>query len=202
MVNFIDEGKSYKFMIDPLLKHQHKKVLRHIDHNKKIIDVACGTGALALKLANQSTFITGIDMSESMIKMARSTQQKQGIENIKFMVMDATDLSVFQDDEFDIGLISMAIHQFPQEISIQILRAMKRIAKALLILDYNHQMPVGLGKIFIQTIEWLAGGLHHRSFREYMKNDGIYSILDECGLTITQDNQSKKSHFSIVQCCQ
>jgi ubiquinone/menaquinone biosynthesis C-methylase UbiE len=197
----IDEGRSYRFLIDPLLKHQQKKVLKHISPDNRVLDVACGTGALALKIAAKAQHVTGIDLSESMISLAKSTQQKRKIPNTEFRVADATNLREFQDNEFDVGIMAMAVHQFPRPVAKQILLEMKRVAKALVILDYNYQMPRGFGKTFIRFIEWLAGGEHHKSFVDYMKNRGIYSIMEECSLKIIGKNTEKKSHFSIINCC-
>jgi len=200
MVNWIDEGKSYRFLIDPLLKHQHKKVLEHISPDNRVLDVACGTGALALKIAAKVQSVTGIDLSESMINSAKSTQQKRNIHNAEFHLKDATNLNEFRNNEFDVGVIAMAVHQFPRPIAKQILLEMKRVAKTLVILDYNHQMSRGLVKIFIFFIEWLAGGDHHRSFQHYMKANGIYSILHECDLDISKSNEDSGNHFSLVKC--
>ncbi len=197
----IDEGRSYRFLIDPLLKHQHKKVLKHISPDSRVLDVACGTGALALKIAAKAQRVTGIDLSESMINLAKSTQQKSKISNAEFRVTDATNLSEFQDNEFDVGIMAMAVHQFPRPVAKRIVLEMKRVAKALVVLDYNHRMPRGFGKTFIRLVEWLAGGDHHRSFVDYMKNRGIYSIMEESGLKIISKNTESKSHFSIVSCC-
>ncbi|MFP4547709.1 MAG: class I SAM-dependent methyltransferase [Fidelibacterota bacterium] len=201
MVGLIDEGRSYRFLIDPLLKYQHKKVLMHISPDKRVLDVACGTGALALKIAAKAQHVTGIDLSESMIDLAKSTQQKRKISNAEFRVTDATNLSEFHDNEFDVGVMAMAVHQFPRTVAKQILLEMKRVAKTLVVLDYNHQMSPGFGKTVIYFIEWLAGGEHHRSFLDYMKNRGIYSIIEECGLKIKPDPINRKSLFSLVQCC-
>jgi len=126
-MNIIDEGKFYKLIIDPMLKSQHKKILTHSIKNKKIIDIACGTGALSLQMASKAKFVMGIDLSESMISQARKTQQKNAITNVEFQKMDATDLKNFQDKEFDVATISMAIHQFPREIANQILMKMEYI---------------------------------------------------------------------------
>ena len=55
-----------------------------IPENLKIIDVACGTGALAFELSKKAQHITGIDASESMVKTANNSKTKFGISNIDF----------------------------------------------------------------------------------------------------------------------
>ena len=43
-----------------------------------IIDIACGTGALAFELSKNTAHVTGIDASESMIITANQAKNKLG----------------------------------------------------------------------------------------------------------------------------
>jgi len=178
---------------------QHQKILQFIDNDSKILDIACGTGALALKMAKHAKFVTGIDLSEEMIKVAKATQDKSLITNTNFMEKNATELNCFQDKEFDISTISMAIHQFPVEIAKQILKQLNRISKKIIILDYAFPLPKNLYKTIVYSIEWLAGKEHYANFSEYMTNNGIINILQDCSITIQSQKTTKTRIFTIVE---
>lgn len=66
----IESGLFYSTVIDPVLVSMRKKVNRQIPSGQKILDVACGTGAQVFELAPFAKEVTGIDLSESMIRKA------------------------------------------------------------------------------------------------------------------------------------
>ncbi|MBN2281636.1 MAG: class I SAM-dependent methyltransferase [Candidatus Marinimicrobia bacterium] len=196
MAKVIDEGKSYQILIDPLLKHSHQKVAHLIKEGSTVIDIACGTGALARQISTRARSITGIDLSASMIKQAKSLK----LANAECLVMDAKNLSQFPDQKFDYATISMAIHQFPRDLAKQILMEMKRIAKSIIILDYTDKMPKDPAGFFVIFIEWLAGREHNGNFRQYLKQGGLDTILEECGLVTENKIVSVNKIFNIIKC--
>ena len=56
-----------------------------------ILDVGCGPGRHSLELARRGFQVTGIDISETFIDIARSTADREGLTNAKFVVADARD---------------------------------------------------------------------------------------------------------------
>ena len=77
----VESGKFYATFIDPVLAKIREKVATHFEPQKKIIDIACGTGAQAFKLAEKAQFVVGVDFSDSMIKKANQIKAKNGFEN-------------------------------------------------------------------------------------------------------------------------
>ncbi|MEH7095307.1 methyltransferase domain-containing protein [Neobacillus vireti] len=74
---------------------------------EKVLDLGCGTGDLAKKLADFGAEITGVDKSAKMIEQARSKYP-----TIEFLVQDATELA-FQH-EFDAVFSNAALHWIKQ----------------------------------------------------------------------------------------
>lgn len=85
-----------------------------INEGMKILDIGCGTGNFSIKLAKIGCHVTGIDVSEKMLLMARVKTIEQNL-NIDFINMDAKDLK-FGDNEFDV-VISMAVIEFIDNIT-------------------------------------------------------------------------------------
>jgi SAM-dependent methyltransferase len=71
-----------------------------------VLDIACGPGDWTLEVAHtyydDKVQVTGIDISQKTIEYARARAQSQGIENVKFRVMDATVPLDFPDEAFDL----------------------------------------------------------------------------------------------------
>lgn len=190
----------YKLLIDPVLAGLREGITEFVNPCSKVIDVACGTGALSLIMARKAEHVTGIDNSPEMISAARRTAMRKGVSNADFQLADASDLSQYGDRKFDIAVTSMAVHQFNPETAIRILSEMKRIAPIILLADYNHHMPSGWGRRIAWGIEQLAGGDHYRNFRNYMLKGGIHWFARASGLKITKEFTRGGGIFIIAVC--
>lgn len=79
------------------------------EKRQRILDVGCGTGNFSIKLAKLGCDVTGIDISEKMLDIARSNAEKTGV-SIDFRHMDVSNIQL-QSAVFD-GVISMAAFEF------------------------------------------------------------------------------------------
>lgn len=71
-----------------------------------VLDVACGTGDMAVELAKQGCTVTGVDISEEMLAIA-----KRKAESGKWRVADAENLP-FEDDTFDAVTCAFGVRNF------------------------------------------------------------------------------------------
>jgi len=65
---------------------------------KKILDLACGTGIPTLELARRGYEVTGLDLHEKMLAVARRKAEREGL-NVEFLRGDALELDF--EEEFD-----------------------------------------------------------------------------------------------------
>lgn len=196
----VESGIFYGTFVDPLLNGLRTRVLHEIKRGEIVIDIACGTGAQCFVLATKAEKVTGVDLSESMIRFARKKQAKSVFSHLEFRVGDATDLSEFSDNEFDVALLSLALHQFPSDLYKPILSEMKRVAKRIIIVDYAVPLPKNYAGFGSRIAEFLAGAEHNRNFKSYYKKGGINQILPENGLTITKSISIGKGAFQVSTC--
>ncbi|MBS0012139.1 MAG: class I SAM-dependent methyltransferase, partial [Bacteroidales bacterium] len=142
-------GLIYRGIIDPILSAYYANITGEINRGERVIDIASGTGSLGLAIAKKGADLTGIDLSEEMVEMAGRLAKKRGVSNAVFLLKDAGDLSSYRDNEFDVAVTSMAIHQFDSGLALSILGEMRRIASRVIIMDYNHPMQAGIAKLVI-----------------------------------------------------
>lgn len=108
----------------------------NINDGGKVLDVATGTGKQAFAFVKKGLDVTGVDISEDMLKEAIKKKRNQ---KVTFHYMDATNLS-FKDNTFDVTTISFALHDMPQSIRVKVLRQMNRVTKTdgkIIIVDYS-----------------------------------------------------------------
>ena len=96
-------------------KRWRKKVTKIVleDKHSKILDVATGTGDLAIAIAKKArqSEIVAVDMSKEMLKIAETKISERGFSNITVMEQDALDM-VFEDGFFDVVTISFGVRNF------------------------------------------------------------------------------------------
>ena len=66
--------------------------LRHLGDRREVLELACGTGALAVEFAKEGFDVTALDLSEEMLMMASERAQEAEVD-IQFVVGDMLDLS-------------------------------------------------------------------------------------------------------------
>ena len=99
----------------------------------RVLDVACGTGNLALPAARTGATVAGVDIAPNLIEQARHNAEVQGL-NVRFEVGDAEAMP-YADGEFDV-VMTMFGAMFaprPDVTASELLRACKpggRIAMA------------------------------------------------------------------------
>jgi ubiquinone/menaquinone biosynthesis C-methylase UbiE len=183
--------------IDPILSRHHDTILGNIEPSHRVIDIACGTGSQSIAIAEKAHSVTGIDLSEEMIGTALRSARRKKVSNVLFELRDASDLSYYKDNEFDVAITSKAVHQFDAEPAVKILSEMKRIASQVIIVDYNYPIPKGLSRTLAFGIERIAGGDHYRNFRVYMKNGGITYFANRSGLKVISETVRGSGVFII-----
>lgn len=80
--------------------------------NSTVLDVACGPGTLALRLAQHAEQIHGIDFSESMLAVFRQKIEREGHGNITLHCGDAQALP-YPDETFDAAFSMFGLMFFP-----------------------------------------------------------------------------------------
>jgi ubiquinone/menaquinone biosynthesis C-methylase UbiE len=101
----------------------------------KVLDVGCGTGNFSIKLAQQGCKVTGIDISDEMLDIARGKAKELNLD-IEFYNMDVYKLQL-EEGSFD-AAFSMAAFEF--------------IEKPLAALDEMMRVVKAGGQVFIGTI--------------------------------------------------
>ena len=111
-------SNEYDFMNDLMTFNNHSKWKKEIveiaidSSPKKILDIATGTGDIAIKLSKiKGSIIDAIDISDNMLKIAHNKIDKLNIDNINFKKCEAENL-FFDDNHFDIVSIGYGVRNF------------------------------------------------------------------------------------------
>jgi ubiquinone/menaquinone biosynthesis C-methylase UbiE len=102
-----------------------------VKENQRVLDVATGSGFLALEFAKKTKNVTGCDITRNMLLHAREKQKNSGLDNIDFLLCDVESLP-FPDGAFDIVSCRFAFHHFPDPKKA--LLEMRRVSRQTMVL--------------------------------------------------------------------
>jgi len=93
---------------------------------ERALDLACGTGLLALMLARAAGEVVGCDISAEMLERAAAAAAAAGVRNVTFVETEASSLP-FEDEWFDLVTSRTAFHHFPdpQRALAEVVRVLK-----------------------------------------------------------------------------
>ena len=143
-------SSEYDFMNDLMTFKNHSKWKKEIaeiakySSPKKILDVATGTGDIAINLSKiKGSKIEGVDVSGNMLKIARKKIDELKIDNIALKTCEAENL-VFEDNHFDIVSIGYGVRNFSnlEKGLSESYRVLKRDGKLIILETSVPENPI------------------------------------------------------------
>ena len=108
----------------------------NLSHFSSILDIGCGTGAMASVFAEMGLKTFAVDQSMGMLRVAKSRQENI---SVSFFQVNGEDGLPFSDDSIDIVIAAHVAHGMKADQRLRLYGEMKRVGKYLVILhDYNE----------------------------------------------------------------
>jgi demethylmenaquinone methyltransferase/2-methoxy-6-polyprenyl-1,4-benzoquinol methylase len=181
--NSLRIARAYDLLLGPFLRPVRRAVVAAVQELpvRSIVDFCCGTGDQLEHLQRAGYDQTvGVDLAPEMLRQAR-----RGTPPLRCSLQDATRTDL-PTAGFDLGLVSLALHEKPRETAQAMLAELRRVVKPdgyLLLVDYCHDERTSiLGRLGTTLAEFLAGGDHYRNFRAYLAAGGLDGLTRELEL--------------------
>lgn len=115
-------------MYDRLEKGAFDKLLKGNNYGKQLLEIGCGTGHWSEYFSGKGFDVTGVDISEKMIKKA----DEKNIPNCRFQIADGQKLG-FSDNSFDIAaaVTTLEFAEEPEKMISEMRRCVKPGGKLL-----------------------------------------------------------------------
>lgn len=109
----------------------HGRMAEQVGAGELVLDIGCGTGSLALRLAERAARVTGIDISPQMLDMAREKVEAAGLQDqVELRQMSAIDLDeTFPDGSFDVIVSSLLFSELSEDEQAFVLRECRRLLR-------------------------------------------------------------------------
>jgi len=150
----------------------------------KVMDIGCGTGAQLAIYQKGGCQVYGIDLSQSMLRVARSKLGNQAALSFG----DALRIP-YPERTFDLVISSLFLHQLNPSLRRDMLNEAARVLRFegyLMLIDFHAQdkrtRSGNLTYAFISIIEFFAGWEHFRNSRDFLAQGGIPPLAADLGL--------------------
>jgi len=137
-----------------------------------LLDLGCGTGDLAIYYAEQGFEVTGVDLSESMLKVARAKLSRKNLKNIRFLQQDIVELDLEPGFAY-IHSKSTFFHLNPEQLR-KVFKNCWRLLKPEGILMFEVITTYGLQES--------CNGISRRHTNHIFNSKGIFNSLDNTGV--------------------
>ena len=165
---------------------------KEINYNKNLslLDVGCGTGRHSIELSKRGYSITGIDLSESLLKRAREKATQNNLQ-IDFVRHDARDLPF--EKQFDAAIMlcegGFSLME-TDEMNFEILRNVSKSLKSTC--KFIFTALNGLFPLFSSVNEFHAEGAVEGNATYSSKNFDLMTFRDYGITQVVDDNGIEK----------
>lgn len=156
-----------------------KKAIRLLkaDQPKQILDIATGTGDFAIEaLALNPDKVTGVDISEGMLKVGREKMKKKKLEDkIELLLGDSEGLQ-FPDNNFDAVIVSFGVRNFEnlEKGLADMYRVLKPGGKTV-ILEFSKPKAFPFKQLYSFYFKWILPKIGN----VISKDQAAYTYLPE-----------------------
>ena len=159
----IDKVKFYDAMV--------RRIAEDIGSAERVLEVACGTGRVALEIAEQSTRIDAVDSSRKMVDIAVEKAASRNVDNVTFSVQSAYSLDS-PDSCFDAVVACNALHLMQrQDLALAEIQRVIKTGGLLVAPTYCH------GQTLVAHIASRIVGLRGlRTYRRFTYRSLVLSI--------------------------
>ncbi|WP_049894815.1 class I SAM-dependent methyltransferase [Paenibacillus antibioticophila] len=134
-ISDVEEKDIDDELINRLLRW--KEIRRNLEGVSTILDIGGATGAFSIPLAKEGFEVTHVDISPSMLEVAR--EKARGISNINFIEANACNLDMFQDAQFDLVLNMDGAISFSGDNASKVISESCRVAHNKLIVTVSNR---------------------------------------------------------------
>ena len=119
-----------KSVKDGLEEWEEYFIKKYMNNKGKVLNIGCGAGREAIALTKLGFEVTGIDISENMIKTAKEESESYDL-NINFDVCSVIDIDKYESSKFDYIIFTRALYSYipGHNLRIEVLKKAKGLLK-------------------------------------------------------------------------
>ncbi|WP_424932888.1 class I SAM-dependent methyltransferase [Amaricoccus macauensis] len=173
-----------------------KRTRARLTPNMDLLEIGCGTGTTALKLAPNVRHIRATDFSETMLEIARDKAGQAGIENVSFERIDAQ-LPLSDGPGYDAVLAFNVLHLVP-DLDLVLERVASALKPGGLFISSTFCLSDGMSAF--RPLAWVGNRLGLLPQLRFLASETLVQKMRDHGLSVEESWKPgrAKSHFMIA----
>ncbi|TCV88980.1 class I SAM-dependent methyltransferase [Sulfurirhabdus autotrophica] len=176
---------------------EHLANQMRFEGRERILDVATGTGAVALACAKQlvNGHVTGIDLSDGMLKQASSKAALQHLDNLTFHCMDLEAMP-FPPAEFDDAVCGFGIFFMPDmEAALRCIASVIKPGGRIGISSFTGDMMEPMSQKFVDRLQIYGIEMPPLSWKRLDDAEKHQSLFAMAGITQVETRSQQVGYF-------
>lgn len=161
-------------------------IVQHVSiKDKNIVDIGCGGGILSESLARENANVTGIDLAENTLEIAREHGRLSNLP-IRYLAISAEDLAEQETGQYDIVTCMELLEHVPDPVSVvascaKLLKPGGHVFFATLNRNLKSLLYAIIGAEYIMRL--LPKGTHH--FEKFITPAELSRYIRLAGMEVT-----------------
>jgi ubiquinone/menaquinone biosynthesis C-methylase UbiE len=181
------------------LDQAYDRLASHIERDQQVLDLGCGTGALALRAAHRGARVKGIDINAQMLGIAGQRVREAGLtETVELVEMGVAELDGEEAHHYDAVMSGLCFSELSEDEVTYTLQEVARILRpGGLLLIADEIKPRGLLKRLIHSLIRvpLAGLTYFITQQTTHPISNLSERLTDAGLLIVSARSSPLGGF-------
>jgi ubiquinone/menaquinone biosynthesis C-methylase UbiE len=132
----------------------YDRLISFVGDGQRVLDVGCGTGALALRAAAKGAWVKGIDVNPQMLEIARSRARQAKLEHrVEWAEMGVAELESEEAASYDVVVSGLCFSELTaDEVSFALEQARRVLKPRGLLLLVDEIVPDRLPQRVLNTV--------------------------------------------------
>jgi ubiquinone/menaquinone biosynthesis C-methylase UbiE len=136
------------------LDDAYDRLVSHVEEGQRVLDLGCGTGALALRAAAKGAWVKGIDVNAQMLEIARRRARETKLDDkVQWAEMGVAELANEEPGSYDVVMAGLCFSELTEdEVRFALGEARRILEPGGLLLVGDEVVPDSLSMRIVHTL--------------------------------------------------
>lgn len=136
------------------LEKAYDRLASHVVEGQKVLDIGCGTGALALRAAQRGAWVRGIDVNAQMLEIAQHRAEEAGLaDTVEVREIGVVELANEEPETYDVAMSGLCFSELTDdELAFTLKQVLRILRPGGLLLVADEVKPAALWKRLLHAL--------------------------------------------------